>query len=107
MSSLSTMCLFSTAKMALFTEEHDQPQPHDEEKRTRFNYGLTTDSPWWALSRQSSILSSFHGHGDLGVFVGSQIKLNYGQLWGEIVQSPAKHRKAPYPHVKSKNEYKL
>jgi len=34
--------------------------------RTPWNVSTTTDHPWWTLFRHSSILSSFHGHSDLG-----------------------------------------
>jgi len=33
-------------KVALFNEELDQPQPHDEEKQRDCSYGITTDHPW-------------------------------------------------------------
>jgi len=33
--------------------------------------GTTTDHLWWPLSRYASVLSTFHGHSDLGVSVGA------------------------------------
>jgi len=38
----------------------------------------------------------------VGLSVGSQVILNYGQLWGEMVKKNLKYRKEPYSSVKPK-----
>jgi len=67
----------------------------------------TTDHPWWVLFRHSSALSSFHGHSDLGVFVGSQNTPIQGKNKGKKGPKSAKHKKEPYPNLKREKEYRL
>jgi len=43
----------------------------------------------------------------LGRSLGSQITLNHDQLWSEMVQKFAKHKREQYLSVKPKKKYKL
>jgi len=69
------------------------------EMRTPQIVGITTKGPWWPLFRHSSILSSFHGYGDLGLSTG--VKYTWlGSKQRQKGPKPVKHRKEPYPSVK-------
>jgi len=78
-----------------------------KENEQACSYGLTMDRPWSAMFGSSFILSSFHGHSDLGVSVGSQATLIYGQIWDRMAQKPIEHSKEPYPRVKPRKEFNM
>jgi len=71
-------------------------QTFSREMRPPRTVGPTMDNPWWPLFWHCSILSSFDRHSDLGISLGSQASLIYGQIWGKMVQKHTKHRKEPY-----------
>ena len=88
---------------ALFIEKLNQSQPHNEGKQ-RDKQLCLHHGPWSRLVHHFSVLPLFHEHNNLGA---SKIHSFMGQIWGQMVQKPANHRKEPYLSVKWENEYKL